>query len=93
MMQGDDIRDQRMKAEQDAKVEQDAAWVKPLTSVLQDDPNYHLSRGVLALWVIAERLLEVRSLFGIIVEHTIQPAADGYVEGEDNDCQPPKGEK
>jgi hypothetical protein len=57
----------------------------------QYDPSLD-KKQLLALWVIAEQLFEVRSLFGIIVEHTIQPAADGYVEGEDNDCQPPKGD-
>jgi len=64
MMQGGEIRNQRQIAEQDA------AWVKPLTSVLQDDPNYHLSRGVLALWVIAEQLYEVRALFSILIERS-----------------------
>jgi hypothetical protein len=83
MMFGDDIRNHRIQAEKDAE-----GWGPSEETY----PLYLQARQSLALWVIAEQLFEVRSLFGIIVEHTNQPAADGYVEGEDNDCQPPKGD-
>lgn len=57
MMKGDDIRNQRIEAEKDATFEETVT-----------NPEYFKARAVLALWVIAEQLFELRSLIGISLE-------------------------
>ena len=82
MMLADEIRNHRIQAEKDAawskpgydhriQAEKDAAWSKPGYD-LQEETCYHLSRGVLALWTIAEQLYELRENFGMVIDGAAQ---------------------
>lgn len=59
MMLGDDIRNQRIQAEKDAAFGEGNHT---------DDPLYLKARGILALFVMAEELYELRQNLGILLD-------------------------
>lgn len=59
-MQGDDIRNQRQQAEKDSGFANDHIGVS--------DPIYHQARAILALFICAEQLFEIRANLETLVE-------------------------